>query len=185
MRLWVVESSPHFALDAGRNLYTTDGEGVWYANGAQLAEGDALIPPGLGEEPRFYETPADFLNDDPQRLRSPERDYGVFWRQGGSNWVTHRVSYVFATGEIYVVANAGPHVGRVELLGICPAEDCAECDGAGAASDPLDAYCRACGGTGMSTEAVERALAGWDVHCGTPGSLEWLRERLVACRVAA
>ncbi len=50
----------------------------------------------------MYPTLRAFYEDNEQRLRSPEADYGVQWRLDGydQQW---RVSYVKNTGEIYAV----------------------------------------------------------------------------------
>jgi len=38
---------------------------------------------------------------DPRRARSPEVDFGVWWRLGKQNWPQWRVSWIEATGELY------------------------------------------------------------------------------------
>jgi len=56
-----------------------------------------------------------FYDEDPQRRRSGESDYGVWWTNGG-RWPNWRVSYIQATGEVYAKSVEGP----VEILGIVP-----------------------------------------------------------------
>jgi hypothetical protein len=123
----------------------------------------------------------------PERLRSPELDFGVQWIDGGSTFVRQRVSYVDATRELYAVTLNGPTRNAVELLAVFPLEPCDNCGGRGVFTPEHDgatgSFCHRCGGTGNSRRLVETALLGWAEVCGTPGSLAWVRERVA--RVAA
>ncbi len=99
--------------------------------------------------------PAPKLPTDPRtdRERSPERDFGVWWKDEGRDYPRWRVSWVELTGEVYAVeATAAPASRRrVRILG---------------ATEPGD------------RDAVERALDGWE-RLGEPEmELDWIRRRL-------
>ena len=100
-----------------------------------------------------------FYSENEARRRSPEADYGVWWRDGGSreSW---RVSYVRDTGEVYAVQ------GAVEVLGVVPPDQ----------EDPLVPGRRVWGRTYYRT--LDRILEGWSEHCGRLNSLAWVREQL-------
>lgn len=117
---------------------------------------------------RVYDDLATFYADDPRRERSPEHDYGVWWRDQ-DDYPVWRVSWVENTGEVYalrlqeggayspgpgaVAVTAGEPTGRVELLGVIAAEDPPE-------------------------QGVEHALEGWTERCGERGSLGWVRDHV-------
>ncbi|MGO9488100.1 MAG: hypothetical protein ACLQBB_03615 [Solirubrobacteraceae bacterium] len=96
-----------------------------------------------------YPSLAAFYNADRARLRSPERDVGLWWR-GAAKGPLHRAAWVRDTGELYLT-RLGPEDeggGRVEVLARV-----------------------------SSLERLELALKGWRERCGGPGSLWWLRVR--------
>jgi hypothetical protein len=96
-----------------------------------------------------YPSLASFYKADAQRVRSRERDIGLWWRDdvGGP---LHRAAWVADTGELYLVRLGPPDKGggEVEVLAIVR-------DRAG----------------------LDRALAGWRERCGERRSLRWLRAR--------
>jgi len=96
-----------------------------------------------------YPSLGSFYKADTRRLRSRERDVGLWWRDdvGGP---LHRAAWVAETGELYLVRLGPPDVGggEVEVLAIVRDRD-----------------------------SLERALAGWRERCGERRSLFWLRER--------
>jgi len=65
----------------------------------------------------FYSDPRDGIGA--RRDRSPESDYGVHWRLGGSRASSWRVSYVRATGEVYATRAMRGH-DSVLVLGVVP-----------------------------------------------------------------
>ena len=88
----------------------------------------------------------------PLRKHSPERDVGLYWREGVSGH-TYRAAWLADTGELIIVRH-GPindGGGLVEVLGVFP-----------------------------DFEDVEAALEGWEEVCGEPNSVDWLRERAEA-----
>jgi hypothetical protein len=90
-----------------------------------------------------------FYTADPRRVKSRERDIGLWWREDADGPL-HRAAWVSDTGELYLV-RLGPAEqggGTVELLA-----------------------------TVAEQERLERVLDGWREHCGEPRSLSWLRER--------
>jgi hypothetical protein len=96
-----------------------------------------------------YDSLADFYRADARRVRSRERDVGLWWRDdvGGP---LHRAAWVLETGELYLV-RLGPGEeggGEVELLA-----------------------------TVAERERLDRALRGWRERCGERRSLAWLRAR--------
>ena len=102
-----------------------------------------------------------FYSENEARRRSPESDYGVWWRDADCRefW---RVSYVQATGEVYAL---NQWTGHLQVLGVVPPDpDERRRDGL-----PL-------GKTYYRT--LDRVLEGWTEHCGRPGGLAWVRERL-------
>jgi hypothetical protein len=96
-----------------------------------------------------YPSLASFYKADTRRVRSRERDVGLWWRDdvGGP---LHRAAWVAETGELYLVRLGPPDVGggEVEVLAVVRDRD-----------------------------SLERALAGWRERCGESCSLFWLRER--------
>ena len=94
-----------------------------------------------------------FYDDNPERRRSGEADYGCWWRDGQSDYPRYRVSYVQKTGEVYAVQLGNE--AKVEVLGIVPPDD-----------DRI--YYR----------TLDRILEGWADHIHEPGSLNWVRGKL-------
>jgi hypothetical protein len=84
-----------------------------------------------------------------RRKRSPERDLGLYWRDGVSG-PTYRAAWVQSTGELITVRHGAINDGGgvVEILAVLP--------------DPRD---------------LEDALDGWEQVCGEPDSIAWLRAR--------
>lgn len=103
-----------------------------------------------------------FYSENEARRRSPEADFGCWWRDPSSqgNW---RVSYVQATGEVYAVKLRGG--GEVRVLGIVP-------------PDPDERRPNGLPYKGTYYRTLDRILEGWADHCGRRGSLEWVREKL-------
>ena len=96
-----------------------------------------------------YPSLSSFYKADPRRLRSRERDIGLWWRDdvGGP---LHRAAWVAETGELYLLRLGPPDAGggEVEVLAIV-----------------------------RDRHSLERALAGWRERCGERRSLRWLRSR--------
>ena len=113
----------------------------------------------MAQEVTVYPSLEAFYSENEARRRSPEADYGVWWKDGGSDelWC---VSYVQATGEVYAV-----HIGGVEILGIVPPDPDERTRGD--LRRELTYY-----------RTLDRILEGWAEHCGRPGGLAWVRERL-------
>ena len=104
--------------------------------------------PRATSKARYSSLPG-FYAADARRVRSRERDVGLWWRDdvGGP---LHRAAWIAETGELYL-ARLGPSVEGepgVELLAVVD-----------------------------DRERLESALAGWRERCGQPRSLSWLRER--------
>ncbi len=96
-----------------------------------------------------YDSLSRFYTADPRRVRSRERDIGLWWRDdvGGP---LHRAAWVAETGELYLV-RLGPVEaggGEVEVLATVGERD-----------------------------RLEGALRGWRERCGEGRSLAWLRAR--------
>lgn len=96
---------------------------------------------------------AAFYALNPVRRRSRERDVGLFWRS--RRGPSFRAAWVQDTGELYLFQHAlgGRGGGSVHLL-------------AGR----------------FDEEAVQERLDGWQDHCGAPGSLDWLLDRIASGR---
>jgi hypothetical protein len=100
---------------------------------------------------------AGFYAADERRVRSRERDLGLWWRDE-SDGPLHRAAWIEDTGELYLV-RLGPEAdggGQVELLA-----------------------------SATDFERVQGALEGWRERCGEAQSLSWLRERLAALTLPA
>jgi hypothetical protein len=99
--------------------------------------------------PERYSSLSSFYNDDPRRVRSSERDVGLWWRET-ANGPLHRAAWVSETGELYLVRLGPPEQGggAVEVLA-----------------------------TVAERDRLERALRGWRERCGESRSLSWLRTR--------
>jgi hypothetical protein len=89
-----------------------------------------------------------------RRKQSPERDLGLYWREGVSG-PTFRAAWLQDTGELICVRHGAINDGggTVEILGVFP-----------------------------EFEDVESALEGWEDVCGEPDSVGWLRRRAQAWR---
>jgi hypothetical protein len=96
-----------------------------------------------------YSSLSSFYTDDSRRVRSPERDVGLWWREDASGPL-HRAAWVSETGELYLVRLGAPDQGggQVELLA-----------------------------TVADRDRLEQTLRGWRERCGESHSLAWLRER--------
>jgi len=93
---------------------------------------------------QFYKDPV--LGE--ARRRSPELDFGVWWREA---WAvpTYRISWVEDTGEVIAVENRNDQAGdRYEIIG---------------KTEP------------KNREAIENKLKGWAEKCGGLHSLSWVR----------
>lgn len=92
-----------------------------------------------------------FLEGDPRRTPSRERDLGLRWRDATGH--LFRAAWVVDTGELVLVQVGAPETGggHVEVLATAGDED-----------------------------ELRHALAGWEDVCGEPRSAEWLRRRAVA-----
>jgi hypothetical protein len=109
-----------------------------------------------------------FYELDERRRRSPELDFGVWWRWGNDHY---RLTWVDATGELIAVRMGAPRFDRmiqVATHGFL-AFDVA------ASGEPMQVYVLAV----ISFRAqVEQLLDGWAEVCGEPGSMGWVAERL-------
>jgi len=87
-----------------------------------------------------------------RRMRSPELDFGVQWRDAHS-WPQYRVSWVEATGEVVAVKLLGSDQNAYEyaILGTTTPGD---------------------------REEIERVLKGWADACGGLHSLDWVIGRV-------
>ncbi|HTA35785.1 MAG TPA: hypothetical protein VK761_03630 [Solirubrobacteraceae bacterium] len=104
-----------------------------------------------------YSSLSSFYTDDSRRVRSPERDVGLWWRDD-AHGPLHRAAWVSETGELYLVRLGPPEQGggQVELLA-----------------------------TVADRERLERTLRGWRERCGESHSLAWLRKRAAGLDGAA
>lgn len=100
------------------------------------------------ENESVFSSLAVFYAADPRRGRSPEVDFGCWWRAVGRDPTPWRLSWIEATGEIYAVRLQPLHgdIGPVIVFGVLG-----------------------------SRQLVDERLAGWTDHCGDPGSLSWVR----------
>jgi hypothetical protein len=96
---------------------------------------------------RAFKSVEAFYDADPRRRRSLEIDYGVMWRDGDKTWPTWKVSLCTDTGEIYAAAQSGPSnmTHTVYLLA-----------------------------DGLTQDACEELLEGWEERCGHPKSFDWI-----------
>lgn|SRR5215471_6500651 len=120
-----------------------------------------------------YPTVEAFYDADEARRRSPELDYGVWWRAAG---VVYRVTWVEATGELVAVQLTPAHVEAFTV----PDAALGELDlfGFGVAVYGGEAGEVAVLGVVHGREVVERLLDGWAEVCGEEGSLAWVVERV-------
>jgi hypothetical protein len=98
--------------------------------------------------PPRYRSLSSFYNADPRRIRSRERDVGLWWRED-ANGPLHRAAWVSDTRELCLVRLGSSEEGGGEVEVLAVAE----------------------------RELLESVLAGWREQCGGPRSLRWLRER--------
>jgi hypothetical protein len=99
---------------------------------------------------------SNFYLDEPRRIASRERDFGLWWRDG-IDGPLHRAAWIWDTGELYMV-RLGPSEdggGEVEVLALA-----------------------------ASLNEIERALSGWREACTRPESLRWLHARAARLREA-
>lgn len=111
-----------------------------------------------------------------KRERSPEYDYGVWWRDSlGAQW---RVSWVAETGEIYALRlghaqSLSRDDGPLMLLGVVPPSsgpclhDCIE---------RVGEHWSKC--AAAPNYEIESVLEGWADECGAADSLRWLIDRV-------
>jgi hypothetical protein len=99
--------------------------------------------------PTRYGSLTSFYRADEARVRSRERDVGLWWRDAADGPL-HRAAWVSDTGELYLVRLGPPEQGGGQVEVLASVED---------------------------HECLERSLAGWREQCGKPRSLSWLRER--------
>lgn len=121
----------------------------------------------------------------PAARRSPESDYGVWWKcPDGKNW---RVTYVHATGHVYAIqlggttsffdsgldatvimaGDKGPNEGPVVILGKIepfPEEE--------------EDRVRRSNRFRVAPPPIEGIIDGWAEKCGEQGSLEWIYDRI-------
>jgi hypothetical protein len=127
-----------------------------------------------------------FYADDELRRRSPELDFGVWWRAAG---VVYRLTWVEATGELVAVqltpARAIPfHVLEDNLERVHVPREYAErlVDAAGLTFGVAvvggEAESVTVLGVVQGRDAVERLLDGWADVCGAPDSVEWVVGRV-------
>jgi hypothetical protein len=105
-----------------------------------------------GDNLKIYANLDAFYDENPERRRSGEADYGVHWTEPSNRYSRCRVSYVQKTGEVYAIDLPS---GKVELLGIVPPDN-----------DRI--YYR----------TLDHILEGWESVIFEEGSLNWVREKL-------
>jgi hypothetical protein len=123
-----------------------------------------------------------FYTADERRRRSPELDYGVWWRRRG---VVYRLTWVEATGELIAVqltpARAMPLsrlADQLEQVHV-PREYAEPVAGIfGVAVFGGEPETVTVIGTVRGRDVVERLLEGWAETCGEPESLAWVLERV-------
>src|SRR4051812_30755761 len=114
-----------------------------------------------------FDTLDEFYAAEPERRRSPERDFGVWWRAatGDATW---RISWLFNTGEVYAVCLGAPERGRWTDDNGAYMGEWAEYVTVGTGNGPVRVL-----GIFLSQAEVEAVFAGWAAQTGHPGSLEW------------
>ena len=112
----------------------------------------------------FYPSLEAFYSANDARRRSPEADYGVWWRDDRRGGYCG-VFYVKATGEVCAVHIGGQE--QVEVLGVV-SPDPDESVQPGYKRRRLPYY-----------RTLDRILEGWIDHIHQPDGLVWVRERLV------
>ena len=145
----------HFCLSCRERLYSTSRMTIDHRCpqcGGRLMPYHLVRAPGptRRKRGRSYASLADFYNGDSRRLASPERDVGLWWRDGDGEPL-HRAAWVEDTGELCIVRgyDGEDGGGRVEVL--ARSRDCAR---------------------------LARSLTGWRDVCGERDSLAWLRRQL-------
>ncbi len=93
----------------------------------------------------------EFYAADPRREVSPEVDFGVMWRGGDDALASYRVSWVEATGELYIYRMTGGHSHYSVTV--------------------FD-------GLSLSRDAVDAVLDGWAIVCPQLLSVGWLLGQL-------
>ena len=112
----------HFCLNCRERLYSTSRMTIDHRCqqcGGRLMPYHLVRAPGptRRKRGRSYASLADFYNGDPRRLASPERDVGLWWRNGDGEPL-HRAAWVEDTGELYIVRGDDGEAGggSVEVL---------------------------------------------------------------------
>ena len=106
----------------------------------------------------FYDNTEAYYTAVPEARHSGESDYGVWWKDSlGMSW---RLSYVHATGHLYIVpASRLDQGGPLIVLATAPKFDRTK--------------------EGMLVaDPAEKILEGWGDACGKPDSLSWVYDRL-------
>ena len=108
-----------------------------------------VVPARRAQPRQRYSSLASFYTADDRRIRSRERDVGLWWREDAEGPL-HRAAWVSDTGELYLVrlGSADDGGGQVEVLA-----------------------------TVSDSEQLDIVLEGWRERCGEPRSLSWLRGR--------
>lgn len=108
-----------------------------------------------------------FYAEDDDRRRSPEVDYGAWWRDELNR--PHRISYVRATGEVYAVAGGADP----ESVRVLAADESVAVFSGGDYTGAVELLA-----SGLSETDVVMKMSGWGEQCGRPGSLQWARDRI-------
>jgi hypothetical protein len=104
----------------------------------------------------------EFYAQNPERQHSGEADYGVWWLNGQMTYPRYRISYIHATGEVYVI---NQNSREVEVLGVVKPDDDGDYNGR------------------CFYVTLDKILDGWADKCGQPNGLQWVKERLHRCEV--
>jgi hypothetical protein len=115
-----------------------------------------------------FENVEEFYSDDERRRRSPELDYGVWWRHRG---IFYRLTWVDATGELIAVQLSAPRVHALTDPDSASPIGLAVIGSAAAGSVIVL-------GRIAHRDAVEQILDGWADICGHDDSLVWVRRQL-------
>src|SRR5215213_668300 len=112
-------------------------------------------------------TYGEFYAEDERRRRSEELVYGSGWRDESDPGATWELRWFEMTGELCAMRHPG--IDFITVGG----------ESTGVGSTTLGtSYTVKVLGVVESRVTLERLLAGWDFHMGTPDGLRWLRERL-------
>jgi hypothetical protein len=113
----------------------------------------------------------------PERVRSPEWDYGVQWRRNEqADWPIWRVAWIIETGELYATPTTSTPAGDavVVVLGVVP-----KVGDYPYASDGAGGYRSASAWSDfLNAQPIEQVMEGWAE--GGPRTLDWIRDRLAA-----